>query len=110
MTFFYESLLEQYFSTDDPWHNMCQSLLPAYTQYFIQHSSLRVSSTHKFIRDHQSGYEYNRSTTDQIFFVCQILDGKQEYSGTVHHLYLDFRKAYDSVRILIKFSRFMNLD
>jgi hypothetical protein len=59
--------------------------------------------------DHQCGFRRNRSTTDQIFYIGQILDKKLEYSGTVHQLFIDFKKAYDSVRrevlynILIEF-------
>jgi hypothetical protein len=29
---------------------------------------------------------------------CSILEKKWEYNGTVHQLFIDFRKAYDSVR------------
>jgi hypothetical protein len=50
------------------------------------------------IGDHQCGFRCNRSTTDQIFYICQILDKKWEYNGTVHQLFIDFKKAYDSVR------------
>jgi hypothetical protein len=41
---------------------------------------------------------HNRSTTDQIFCIRQILYNKWEYNVTVHQLYTDFKKAYDSVR------------
>jgi hypothetical protein len=46
---------------------------------------------------------------DQIFNICQILEIKWEYNGTVHQLLIDFKKAYGSVRrealysILIEF-------
>jgi hypothetical protein len=30
--------------------------------------------------------------------ICQILEKKWEYNGTVHQLFIDFKKAYDSVR------------
>jgi hypothetical protein len=46
--------------------------------------------------DHQCGFRRNRSTTDQIFCICQILEIKWEYSETVHQLFIDFKKAYDS--------------
>jgi hypothetical protein len=61
------------------------------------------------IGDYQCGFRRNRSTTDQIFYIRQILEKKWEYNGTVHQLFIDFSKAYDSVRreilynILIKF-------
>jgi hypothetical protein len=44
-------------------------------------------------RDHQSGFHCNRSTTHQIFYIRQIL----EKMG-VHKLFLDFKKAYDSIK------------
>jgi hypothetical protein len=35
-----------------------------------------------------------------IFFFCihQILEDKWEYNETVHHLFIDFKNAYDSVK------------
>jgi hypothetical protein len=41
---------------------------------------------------------HNRSTTDQIFCICQILAKIWEYTEVVHQLFIDFKKAYDSVR------------
>jgi hypothetical protein len=47
--------------------------------------------------------------TDQIFYIQQILEKKWEYNGTVHQLFIDFKKAYNSARrevlynILIEF-------
>jgi hypothetical protein len=44
-----------------------------------------------------------------IFYVWRILEKKWEYNVTVHKLFIDFKKAYDSVRwevlynILIEF-------
>jgi hypothetical protein len=52
----------------------------------------------EIIGDHQCGFRHNRSTTDQIFYILQILEKKWEYNGTVHQLFIDFKKAYDSVR------------
>jgi hypothetical protein len=49
----------------------------------------------KIIGDHQCGFWHNRSTTDQIFSIQQILEKKWEYNGTVHQLFIDFKKAYD---------------
>jgi hypothetical protein len=63
----------------------------------------------KIIGDHQCGFRRNKSTTDQIFYIRQILEKRWEYNGTVHQLFIDFKKAYDSVRrealhnILIEF-------
>jgi sorting nexin-29 len=35
---------------------------------------------------------------DQIFYIWQILEKKWEYNGTVHQLFIDFKKVYDSVK------------
>jgi hypothetical protein len=52
----------------------------------------------EIIGDHQCGFRRNQSTTDQIYCIRQILEKKWEYNGTVHQLFIDIRKAYDSVR------------
>jgi hypothetical protein len=68
-----------------------------------------IPYANEIIGDHQCGLQCNRSTTDQIFYIHQILEKKWEYNGTVHQLFIDFNKAYDSVRrealykILIEF-------
>jgi hypothetical protein len=51
----------------------------------------------EIIGDHQFGFCRNRSVTDQIFYIHQILEKKWEYNGTVHQLFIYFKKAYDSV-------------
>ena len=48
--------------------------------------------------DHQCGFRCNRSTTDHIFCIRQILEKKWEHNEALHHLFIDFKKAYDSVR------------
>jgi hypothetical protein len=52
----------------------------------------------EIIGNHQCTFRHNRSTTDQIFFILQILEKKWEYNETVHQLFIDFKKAYDSLR------------
>jgi hypothetical protein len=76
------------------------SLLP--TSYKML-SSILVSRlipyADEIIGDHQCGFQLNRSMTDQIFYIRQMLQKKWEYNGTVHQLFIDFKKAYDSVRM-----------
>jgi hypothetical protein len=68
-----------------------------------------TSYVNEIIGDHQRGFHHNRSTMNQIFYIQQILEKKWEYNGTVHHLFIDFEKAYDSIKrevlynILIEF-------
>jgi hypothetical protein len=52
----------------------------------------------KIIGDHQCGFHHNTSTTIQIFYIQQILVKKWEYNGIVHQLFIDFKKAYDSIK------------
>jgi hypothetical protein len=52
----------------------------------------------EIIGDHQCGFRCNKSSTDQIFYIQQILEKKWEYSGAVHQLFIDFKKAHDSVK------------
>jgi hypothetical protein len=49
----------------------------------------------EIIRDHKCGFRHNRSTTDQIFCIRQILEKKWEYNEIVHHLFIGFKKAYE---------------
>jgi hypothetical protein len=52
----------------------------------------------EIIGDHQCGFRRNRSTMDLIFHIRQMLEKKWEYNGTVHQLFIDFKKAYDSIK------------
>jgi sorting nexin-29 len=58
----------------------------------------------EIIGDHQCGFHRNRSTMDQIFYIQQILEKQWEYNGTVHQLFIDFKKAYDSVKREVLYS------
>jgi hypothetical protein len=51
----------------------------------------------EIIGDHQCGFRHNRSTTDHIFHIRQILEKKWEFNGTIHQLFIDFKEAYDPV-------------
>jgi len=86
------------------------SLLP--TMYKILSNILLSRLTpyaEEIIGDHQCGFRRSRSTNDHLFCVHQILEKKWEYNEAVHQLFIDFKKAYDSVRrevlynILIEF-------
>jgi hypothetical protein len=57
-----------------------------------------TSYVNEIIGDHQCGFRRNRFTMDQIFYIRQILEKKWDFNGTVHQLFIDFKKAYDSVK------------
>lgn len=63
----------------------------------------------KIIGDYQCGFRRNRSTVDQIFTLKQLMEKRWEYAQSIHSLFVDFAKAYDSIdrptlyRILTRF-------
>jgi len=71
--------------------------------------SMSTPYSEEITGDHRCGFRRNRSTTDLIFCISQILDKKWEYNEEVHQLIINSKKAYDSVRkevlynILIEF-------
>jgi len=80
----------------------------AYKILYILLSRL-IPYAKEIIGDHQCGFRRNSSTINHIFCIRQILEKKWEYGEQVHQLFIDFKKAYDSVRrevlykILIEF-------
>ena len=52
----------------------------------------------EIIGDRQCRFRSNTSIADYIFYVRKILEKKQEFNEAVHQLFVDFKKAYDSVR------------
>jgi len=49
------------------------------------------------IGDYQCGYCREWSTADQIFTIHQILEKCSEDGKDTHHLFIDFKVAYDSI-------------
>ena len=47
---------------------------------------------------YQCGFLRSRSSSDHILCIRQILEEKWEYNEAVHQLFVDFKKAYYSVR------------
>jgi hypothetical protein len=50
------------------------------------------------------------STTGQIFCIRHMLEKKCEYNETVHQLFIDFKKACDSVRRAILYKILIEFD
>jgi hypothetical protein len=65
--------------------------------------------------NHQCRLQCSKSATYHIFFLHQIIEKYWEYNEAVHQLFVDFKKAYYSVRrealynILIEFGIPMTL-
>jgi hypothetical protein len=60
--------------------------------------------------DHQCGFRRNRSTTDQISCSRQIPEKNWEYDETVHQLFVNLKKAYDSVRREVWYNIFIRVE
>lgn len=50
-----------------------------------------------FVGSYQAGFIDGRSTTDQMFTLRQILEKCREYQVPTHHLFIDFKAAYDTI-------------
>ena len=63
----------------------------------------------EIIGEYQCGFRRNRSSVDHIFSIRQVLEKKWEYNMDICQLFIDFEKAYYSIKreslydILIKF-------
>ena len=51
--------------------------------------------------DHQCGFRRNRSTTDHVFGIRQILENKLEYNERVHHLFIDLLGGMYCIMVLL---------
>ena len=49
------------------------------------------------IAKYQCGFRLSKSTIDQIFTLRQILEKTNEFQVETHHLFIDFKAAYDSI-------------
>jgi hypothetical protein len=53
--------------------------------------------TEEILGEYQARFRKNRSMIDQIFILRQLLQKTWEYNKNVHILFIDFKKAYNSI-------------
>jgi hypothetical protein len=58
---------------------------------------LLLSHANAVIQHYQAGFQSGKSTTDQLFALRQILEKCNEFNITTHHLFIDFKAAYDTI-------------
>ena len=51
-----------------------------------------------FVGEYHCGFQVGRSTTDQRFTLKKIFDKFREHNLQTHHLFIDFKAAYDTVK------------
>jgi hypothetical protein len=49
------------------------------------------------VQHYQARFQSGKSTTDQLFALRQILEKCNEFNITTHHLFIDFKAAYDTI-------------
>ncbi|GFW43119.1 reverse transcriptase domain-containing protein [Trichonephila clavipes] len=54
------------------------------------------------VGDYQNGFRKRRFTTEQIFNIRQIMEKTNEFGINSHHLFIDFKSAYDNIMAALK--------
>jgi hypothetical protein len=49
------------------------------------------------VQHYQAGFKSGKSTKDQLFAMRQILEKCYEFIITTHHLFIDFKAAFDTI-------------
>jgi hypothetical protein len=49
------------------------------------------------VQHYQAWFQSGKSTTDQLFALRQILEKCNEFNITTHHLFIDFKAAYETI-------------
>jgi len=76
------------------------SLLPATYKILPNNLLLRlIPYPEKIVWKNKCRFRRNRSTTDHILCIRQIPQQKWDNDEAVYQLFIDFKKAYDSVRM-----------
>jgi hypothetical protein len=66
-----------------------------------------IPHAEEIIRNHWCGFRHNRSTTDHIICIRQVLVKKWENSEALYQLFTDFKKVNDSVRKEVLYNIFI---
>jgi hypothetical protein len=53
--------------------------------------------TDEIVGNDQSGFRKNKSTTDLIFVIRQIMEKSYEFAKDLHIVFVYYKQAYDSI-------------
>lgn len=53
--------------------------------------------TNEIVGNYQSGFRKNKSITDHIFVIMQVMDKSYEFAKDLHMVFIDYKQAYDSI-------------
>jgi len=53
--------------------------------------------TENVLGEYQRDFRKNRSTSDQIFIIRQMMEKHYEHNQVLHMLFVDFKQAFDSI-------------
>ena len=74
------------------------SLLPTAYKVLSKILSSRLEPhSEAFLSEYQAGFRRQRSTSDQLFSIRQIVQKSYERNVETHHLFIDFKATYDSI-------------
>ena len=57
----------------------------------------RLKITENVLGEYQCSFRKNRSTSDQIFIIRQMMEKHYEHNQDLHMLFVDFKQAFDSI-------------
>ena len=67
-----------------------------FSRILLERIKTEVEKEH-VLRDEQAGFRQERSTTDQIATLHNIIEQSLEWNTTLYTIFADFEKAFDSV-------------
>jgi hypothetical protein len=76
----------------------CNIVNVAYKIFAIILNQRLVDFVESELGDYQSGFRPNRSTTDNIFMIRQIVEKYYEYNVDIHNIFIDYMHAFDSMK------------
>jgi sorting nexin-29 len=88
--------VHRYFAPLAKYFTVCITYQPAYVLSSILLEQLK-EYLEEILGEYQCGFRPGRRTTDQIFTVWQILQKFYAYDIDLHLLFIDFKKAFNSI-------------